>query len=161
MTTPYSPDPQLLDVNALVRSTCGFVQYDKRFRNIDFQTDLDPGIPAINAVADHLTQILMNLLINAADATAEVVGRRAVIHVQTRYAGSELLLTVTDNGCGMDEATLGRAFDEAFTTKAPGRGSGLGLFMCRALIETEGGHIELVSEPQVGTKAVLHLPHSG
>ena len=161
MTTPYSPDPQLLDVNALVSSTCGFVQYDKRFRNIDFQTDLDPGIPAINAVADHLTQILMNLLINAADATAEVVGRRAVIHVQTRYAGSELLLTVTDNGCGMDEATLGRAFDEAFTTKAPGRGSGLGLFMCRALIETEGGHIELVSEPQVGTKAVLHLPHSG
>ncbi len=158
MTAPYSPEPQLLDLNALVRSTCGFVRYDKRFRNIDFQLSHDPDVPAVKAVADHLTQVLMNLMINAADATADVVGRGPSISVETRFAGGEVLLAVSDNGCGMDASTLARAFDEAFTTKPPGRGSGLGLFMCRSLVEAEGGRIELESTPGKGARARIHLP---
>lgn len=158
MTAPYSPEPQLLDLNALVRGTCGFVRYDKRFRGVEFKLDLDPQVPAIHAVADHLTQVLMNLLINAADATENITGRKPSITVTTQASGAEVVLVVADNGCGMDEQTLARAFDEAFTTKPPGKGSGLGLFMCRSLIEAEGGRIELDSAPGCGARASIHLP---
>lgn len=158
MTAPYSPESQLLDLNALVRGTCGFVRYDKRFRSIEFNLDLDPQVPAIHAVADHLTQVLMNLLINAADATGDLVDRGPSITVKTKSNSGEVILVVADNGCGMDGETLARAFDEAFTTKPPGKGSGLGLFMCRSLIEAEGGRIELDSTSGRGTQASVHLP---
>jgi len=158
MTTPYSPEPQLLDLNALLRRTCGFIRYDKRFGNIEFHLDLDAQLPAVNAVADHLTQVLMNLLINAADATGDIVGREPSIAVETRLVGGEVVLAVADNGCGMDAPTLAQAFDEAFTTKPPGQGSGIGLFMCRSLIEAEGGRIELDSEPGRGTRVSVYLP---
>ncbi|TAK70926.1 MAG: HAMP domain-containing sensor histidine kinase [Betaproteobacteria bacterium] len=158
MTTPYSPEPQLLDLNALLRRTCGFIRYDKRFGNIEFNLDLDSEVPAINAVADHLTQVLMNLLINAADASCDIVGREPSVSVVTRSSGAEVVLVVADNGCGMDAPTMARAFDEAFTTKAPGHGSGIGLFMCKSLIEAEGGRIELDSTPGRGTRASVYLP---
>lgn len=158
MTTPYSPEPQLLDLNALLRRTCSFIRYDKRFRKIEIKLDLDSQLPAINAVADHLTQVIMNLLINAADATGTVTDRQPAIGMETRSSPDEVVLTVTDNGCGMDAATLARAFDEAFTTKPPGKGSGIGLFMCRSLIQAEGGRIELDSTPGSGTRASFYLP---
>ncbi len=158
MTAPYSPDPQLLDLNALVRGTCGFIRFDKRFRNIELRLDLDPQLPAINAVADHLTQVLINLLINAADAMVAVSSREPSITVKTRSASGEVVLEVADNGCGMDAQTLARAFNEAFSTKPPGKGSGLGLFMCRSLVEAEGGCIELESTRDRGTRACVRLP---
>lgn len=158
MTTPYSPEPQSLDLNALVRRTCAFLHYDKRFGKLEFRLDLDPDVPSISAVADHLTQVLMNLLINAADATCDMAGREASISVETRSNSREVVLVVEDNGCGMDAATRARAFDEAFTTKPPGRGSGIGLFMCRSLVEAEGGRIELDSTPGRGTRVTVSLP---
>jgi len=158
MTAPYSPEPQSLDLNALLRRTCAFLRYDKRFANLEFKLDLDSGVPSINAVADHLTQVMMNLLINAADATCDLAGRSASISVETRSNGREVVLVVEDNGCGMDAATMARAFDEAFTTKPPGRGSGIGLFMCRSLVEAEGGRIELDSTPGRGTRVAVFLP---
>ena len=160
MTAPYSPEAQLIDLNALVRGTCGFVRYDRRFHKVEFNLGLDPQLPAVHAVADHLTQVLMNLLINAADAAEFVVDRKPTISVQTAASGGEVVLEVADNGGGMDEQTLARAFDEGFTTKPPGKGSGLGLFMCRSLIEAEGGRIELESAPGRGARATVHLPRS-
>jgi len=158
MTTPYSPEPQLLDFNALLRRTCGFIRYDKRFGNVELKLELDSQLPAINAVADHLTQVLMNLLINAADATGGIAGCQATISVETKLNHGEVVLTVADNGSGMDPATLERAFDEAFSTKPLGHGSGIGLFLCRSLIEAEGGRIELASTPGCGTCASVYLP---
>lgn len=160
VTSPYSPDPQPLDLNALLHRTCAILRYDKRFDGLDFKFNLDPREPTVVAVADHLTQVLMNLLINAADATGGVAGRRPSITVETKSDAREVVLTVTDNGCGMDAATMARAFEEAFTTKPPGRGSGIGLFMCRSLVEAEGGRIELDSTPGSGTRATIHLPRS-
>jgi C4-dicarboxylate-specific signal transduction histidine kinase len=156
-TAPRSPERRLLDLNTLVRNTCSFIGYDKRFRSIELALDLDSRIPAIKAVADHLTQVLMNLLINAADALEDVSARKPTIWVATHRAESEVVMTVKDNGKGMGSDVLARAFEESYTTKPPDKGRGLGLFLCKSLIEGNGDRIELESTPGMGTTARIRL----
>jgi two-component system NtrC family sensor kinase len=159
LTAPSSPDPTLLDLNGLVRSTCGFIRYDKRFRGIEFEEALGAGLPAITAVADHLTQVLMNLLLNAADALEGITDPvRLRIRVSTRAVGDAVHLSVTDYGRGMTPEVLAHAFDESFTTKPATRGRGIGLFVCKNLIEKLGGHIELASVPDQCTTATVEIP---
>jgi signal transduction histidine kinase len=157
-TAPQSTEAQLLDLNGLVRSTCNFITFDRRFGSVELRTDLDAQLPAVHAVGDHLTQVLMNLLINAADALSDVRDRRPTIVVSTMQAGARVLLKVADNGHGMDDEVRARAFDEFFTTKPAGRGSGLGLSLCRSLIEQAGGNIRIDSEPGGGTTITVELP---
>lgn len=157
LTAPHLPVPELLDLNALVRNICSFIGYDKRFRRIDLVLELDSQIPAIEAVSDHLAQVLMNLLINAADALEDSPEREPKIRVATLAADDGVLITVSDNGQGMDGAVLARAFEESYTTKPPDKGRGLGLFLCKSLIERGGNRIELDSTPGVGTTARIRM----
>jgi signal transduction histidine kinase len=156
LSAPRSREPELLDLNALVRSTCSFIRYDKRFDGIEFSVALDDGLPGVVVVADHIMQILMNLLINAADATEGAGARR--IGVATHVATGMVELSVSDNGRGMTPDVLEKAFDESFTTKPAGKGRGIGLFVCKDLIEKAGGRIELSSVAGQGTTATIHIP---
>ena len=160
-SVPQSHEPELIDINGLVRSTCHFVSYDSRFRGIKMTQQLDARLPAAYAVADHVVQVLMNLLINAADALENVAERPAQITIATTMQNDAIQLCVQDNGCGISPETIDKVFDERFTTKPPGRGSGLGLALCRALITSSGGEITLRSEPNVGTTVVVSLPLVG
>ncbi len=155
---PRSPEPELLDLNGLVRSTCGFVGFDRRFRGIELEQDLDSGLPAVCGVADALVQVLMNLLINAADALADRKVGPARIRVRTARCPTGVRLEVTDNADGIAPDVLPRVFDENFTTKAPGRGSGLGLSLCRRLVEDAGGSIGIESSLGHGTCVNVLLP---
>lgn len=151
-------EPALFDLNAVVRNTCTFVGYDRRLRGVKLDLELDPTLPAAFGVADHVTQVLINLVINAADALEGITERAPVIRVVTRHEGDWAVLTVEDNGCGMDAEVQARAFEEMFTTKPAGRGRGLGLFMCKSLVERDDGRIGLTSEPGAGTTVRVHLP---
>jgi two-component system NtrC family sensor kinase len=157
LTAPHPPEAELLDLNALVRNTCTFIGYDKRFQNIRLALELDAQIPAVTAIADHLTQILMNLVINAADALEDISRSSPTITVATNASQDEVVITVNDNGKGMDRDVLGRAFEKSYTTKPPHKGRGLGLFLCKSLIEDSGNRIELESTPNIGTTARIHL----
>ena len=157
-SAPRSPEPRLIDLNGLVESTCAFVRYDRRYRSVALETDLDRGLPALVAVPDQVTQVLMNLLINAADALEGASGRRPAVQVITRENGEHVVITVRDNGCGMAAETLERAFDDYYTTKPQGRGTGLGLALCRRLVEARGGSVELESSLGEGTIARVRLP---
>ncbi len=157
-TRPPADKPAMIDVNAVIRSTCKFVQYDRRLRNVELDLALYKELPAVVAIADHVTQVLMNLLINAADALADLTDRKPAIRISTYRGNNEVVMTVTDNGHGMDSETLARAFDEAFTTKPAGNGRGLGLFLCRSLLERSGGRIELQSKVGDGTTAIVRFP---
>jgi signal transduction histidine kinase len=162
LTRAHSPEPELLDLNSLVQSTCSFIRYDKRFQGIEFDFSLDHELPAVTVVADHVTQILMNLLINAADAMEQTPkDGRARIRVSTSALGSEVLLAVADTGHGMTPEVMARAFEESFTTKPVGRGRGIGLFLCKTLVEQQGGRIELASVPGAGSTISLFLPLDG
>ena len=159
LTRPHSHEPELLDLNALAQTTGSFISYDKRFRGIEFEYRLDHDLPAVCAVTDHMTQVLMNLFINAADAMEEAPkDGTARIVLSTGQVGDEVRLTVTDTGHGMTPEVMGRAFEESFSTKPAGRGRGIGLFLCKTLIEQGGGRIELESRVGLGTTVSLHLP---
>lgn len=158
LSAPRSPDPELLDVNELVQSTCSFIRYDKRFRPVELVLDPDRDLPAVRAVADHLTQVLINLLINAADAMEDLADRKPTIRVSTRRVDGEIMLSVSDNGHGMDATVLTHVFEQSFSTKPAGKGRGIGLYLCKTLIEESGGRIELESTPGVGTTARVRLP---
>src|SRR5262249_20240667 len=149
MSSPQAAERQLLDLNGLVENACAFARYDRRLRKVDLELALDRRLPAVHAVGDHLTQVLMNLLTNAADAIAEagVAGR---VRVATQRDGDAVLLTVSDNGAGMDERIRSRAFDEFFTTKPQGKGCGIGLALSRRLLRESGGDIAIESQPGQG-----------
>ena len=155
---PQSTEQKLLDLNNLIRSTVRFISFDRRFSVIDMELNLDPNLPAVRAVGDHLTQVIMNLLVNAADAMEGRTEPKPRITVSTNYLEGYAVVSVADNGTGMDQATLARVFEEFFTTKPPGKGSGIGMAVSKSLIESDGGVISLESEPGTGTTVTVRLP---
>ena len=100
----------------------------------------------------------MNLLINAVDALEGLQDRIPRISIATSVAENAVSMTVVDNGCGMDENTQRRAFEAFFTTKRPGRGTGLGLALCYSILKEHGGKIGLTSIPNEGTRVSIMLP---
>ncbi len=154
---PQSAEPELLDLNSLVRNTVKFISFDRRFSFVDMVLDLDPELPAVHAVSDHITQVIMNLLINAADAAEGRTEPKPRIVISTSRLEKYAAVMVIDNGTGMDKATLERIFEEYFTTKPPGKGSGIGLAISKSLIESDGGLINVQSELGIGTTVTVQL----
>ncbi|MGC4093975.1 MAG: ATP-binding protein [Polyangiaceae bacterium] len=113
-----------------------------------------PELPAIQAPVEELLHSLYALVKNALDAS----GSGAVVHVSLRREPDALCIAVQDAGAGMPASVLSRAGEPFFTTKDPGRGLGLGLFLTRAFAESQGGELSLESELGRGTLATLRLP---
>lgn len=162
-SVPQSQKPELIDINGLIRNTCNFVSYDRRFRHFELVQQLDHALPAVHAVADHVVQILMNLLINAADALENCTSRQRIITVSTKLQDGTARIVVADNGCGIAPENIDKIFTEHFTTKAPGRGFGLGLALCLSLIHNSEGDIFVESRLAEGTtiSIILPLPSAG
>ena len=155
---PVPVERQLLNVNEVIQSTCVFLRYDRRFRGITLETNLNKGVPAIHAVHDRLVQVFMNLLINAADALEGLSDRAPRIVITTSHEDGQVHVTVEDNGCGMDEKVRRHAFEAFYTTKRPGRGTGLGLSLCYSILEEHGGRIDIDSTPGAGTCVRVTFP---
>lgn len=156
--SPQPAEPQLLDLNAQLRSTASLIRYDKRLRGVELRLDLDHHLPAIHGVADQLTQVIMNLLINAMDALEAVKDRPPTIVISTRQEDGRVRMTVADNGPGMEKEVLERAFEAFFTTKPAGKGTGLGLSLCYSIMKNHGGSIEIESASAAGTQVKVCFP---
>jgi two-component system, NtrC family, sensor kinase len=156
--SPQPAEPQLLDLNAQLRSTTSLIRYDKRLRRVELRLELDHNLPAIYGVADQLTQVIMNLLINAMDALEPVMDRRPAIVISTKSDIERVCMTVEDNGPGMQPDVLERAFEAFFTTKPAGKGTGLGLSLCYSIMKSHGGSIEIDSTPGTGTRVQVYFP---
>jgi two-component system, NtrC family, sensor kinase len=149
---------QLASVNEIVTQGLALLRYEPRLEDVKVQTTLDPQLPAVTCCADRLVQLLLNLVINAADATAGLPAHTARLEIITAQADGGIELRVEDNGCGMNEEVLKHAFEPLFTTKPAGKGTGLGLPLCRAIADEHGGRITLQPLPQGGTRASVWLP---
>ena len=133
------------------------------------RTSLAPDLPSILADRGQLEQVILNLAVNARDAMpngGELVLETSEIDLDDVYAeafptvipGPYVRLAVSDNGVGMTPAVLARAFEPLFTTKAPGRGTGLGLATVYGTITQAGGHVRIHSEVGYGTHVSIDLP---
>jgi signal transduction histidine kinase len=155
---PSSAESQLLDLNDIVRSTSRLIRYDKRLEPITLHLELDPHLPAIQGTADQLTQLIINLLINAMDALQSVSGREPSILIQTGADSERAWMFVNDNGCGMTEQTLIHVFEAFFTTNVVGQGTGLGLSLCYSIVKAHEGTIDIQSTPGIGTQVQVCFP---
>jgi len=104
-----------------------------------------------------MTQVLLNLLGNAVDACNEVEGNHQIT-ITTELLDGEILITVADNGCGIDPTILDKVSDPFFTTRPVGKGVGLGLSICHTLVEKHGGTITIDSNLDTGTSVSVSLP---
>jgi two-component system NtrC family sensor kinase len=114
------------------------------------------SIPAVTCSPSQINQVILNLLSNAAHATAEGTG---TITVRTAPVGAtHVAVEVADNGSGISPEVLPKIFDPFFTTKAVGKGTGLGLAICYKIAQNHGGKLEVQSKKGAGTRFTLLLP---
>ena len=120
----------------------------------DVKVNVPEQLPVVMGSASQIQQVLINLLVNAAQAT----GVYGSIVVSAMERGHCLDIAVTDDGCGMDEHTISRLFTPFFTTKEVGVGTGLGLSVSHGIVEAHGGEILVTSEPGKGSTFTVVLP---
>jgi signal transduction histidine kinase len=125
----------------------------------DVSLEIGAGLPRVKLGQRHLVQVLLNLLVNAADAVEDAEpARRAAIAVRARQVEGGVRLEVEDNGPGIPQEVLARLFEPFFTTKPPGKGTGLGLALCREYVSRVDGSLHAENRPEGGARFVLWLP---
>ncbi len=131
------------------------------FRNIAVHTDVDPAL-RVRMAEPRLTQVLVNLALNAQDAILQSAAvpdeARGTLWFRASREGERCVLRIEDDGPGVDAAVRARLFEPFVTTKEPGRGTGLGLAVCRSLVEAAGGTLRLDAREGSGAQFRLELP---
>jgi len=163
-------EPKILALNAIVGNV------EKMLgrllgENIKIESELETDLGNIKADQGQIEQVIINLAVNARDAMPHG-GRLAILTANVNLdedyarshppqpAGRYVLLSVSDTGIGMDEATQAHIFEPFFTTKEQGKGTGLGLSTIYGVIRQSGGHIWVYSEPGLGTTFKIYLPRT-
>lgn len=149
-----------LDLNAVIQKAIDLCK-NKFIKNVkSLSVEIAQNLPPILSDPYALQHILINLLINAAQASdKEGSWIKLCVHEgQTRSDQDHIIIEVSDNGCGMDEKTRQHLFDPFFTTKSIGEGTGLGLYVCYTLIGDLGGRIDVDSVPGQGSTFKVLLP---
>ena len=153
-----------VDLNRVIRSSITVCRNEWKYV-ADLEQDLDPADPIVRGHAHDLGQVVLNLVVNAAHAIAERTaadGTRGRIVVRSRIDGDRVVVAIRDDGAGIPETVRARVFEPFFTTKPVGKGSGLGLALCRRVVtERHGGSITFESEVGKGTVFRIDLPCAG
>ncbi len=146
------------DMNDLVEKTLAFIKPQSTFRNITFLSDLRPDLPHLAVDAGQIQQVLYNLLNNAADAMGKRKGEGGTVTVKTDYDNKDRVveIRVGDTGKGMSDQELKNIFNAGFTTKQSGHG--MGLSICKKIVDYHGGTISVESELNKGTIFNIKLP---
>jgi CheY-like chemotaxis protein len=164
-----SAAPTTLDLDSVVSDTERML-HRVIGENIQLATALRADACFIRADAGHVSQVVVNLAINARDAMP-AGGRLSIETAALELArpdprwpeaapGRYVTLSVTDTGAGMDAATRARIFEPFFTTKEPGKGTGLGLTNVRSIVTLHGGHVHVDSAPGQGTTFTIAFPRA-
>jgi len=142
------------DIIPGLREITGMMKKQAGIRNVELDLYADEHIPPVLVDPIELEQVMVNLINNAFYA----LNGGGCIGIFARDGKDEVLISVRDNGCGIDPGDLENIFHPFFTTKPPGEGTGLGLAVCYGIVNNWGGEIEALSEPGKGTDILIHLP---
>ena len=145
------------DLNLSLGEAVSLVETLLRKANVQIVCELEPGLPPIWASPDHLHVVWLNLLLNARDAIEEK-GDEGTIQVTSHRRDDRIVVRIADTGVGMSVEMLKHVYEPFFTTKGPGRGTGLGLFTCYRTLERHGGDIRVDSLEGEGTVFRISLP---
>ena len=155
----HPPERSAVALNTLVAETVELLAYPLRVDNVTVHLHLDDQLPLLWGDPHQLQQVLLNLLTNAQQALRAAPGTREVtLTTQHDPTQPRITLVVADTGPGIPPALQGRIFEPFFTTKPSGVGTGLGLPLCRGIIEAHGGTLEVDSIPGCGATFRLTLP---
>lgn len=148
------PKRDSVNINDMIRETVSFLEKEALYRHIEIIHNLDEHLPRISTDRSQLQQVFLNLINNAVDAVQE----NGHVWLESHVSSDQVVITVRDDGPGMDKATLERIFDPFFTTKAPGQGTGLGLSICHSIMEKLGGSVMATSAPGQGSTFAVRIP---
>src|SRR5262249_9263563 len=144
----------LVDINDVVLEVLALVHGELINHRISAISDLLPNLPPVRADRVQLQQVILNLITNAVEAMRTVEDRPGMVNVRPqRHEPNGVLVTVQDTGPGIDPDRKDRIFDAFFSTKSSGMG--MGLFICRSIVETHGGRLWATSAVPHG--AIFHL----
>jgi two-component system NtrC family sensor kinase len=146
------------DIHHLLDEVLTFISFRLEKAGIKVQTEYDPGVPVMLVDPDQLEQLFLNIIINAAYAM-EKIGTLTVATTWMEDApASTVRVSFTDTGVGIPPENLLRIFEPYFTTRPPGQGTGLGLYVCKSIAEKHGGRIEVQSRVGKGSTFHVYLP---
>jgi len=151
------PSFAMASINDLIDEVVAMASNQMGMQSIQVEVSLDDRIPKIRVDVDRMRQVLLNLLLNSAQA----IEKKGNIRFLSRYdQGNEnVVVTVEDNGCGIPDDLHDKIFDPFFTTKAPGKGTGLGLSISYRIIQEHGGKIAIESDSDKKiTRIIITLP---
>ena len=152
---PAAPARKPMDLNEVIRRAVSVVMTQLSLNQVDLSLHLEGELPEVLADPNQIQQVVVNLLINAADAIGE--GGGSIRATTRRGPGESLELAIEDSGRGIAAEDLPRIFEPFFTTKG-NHGTGLGLAVSWGIVEAHGGSLEVQSEPGRGTCFTLRLP---
>ena len=161
---PGTKDKILLDLNRAIESTLIVARNEWKYV-AEVATDFDSALPMVPCLPGEFNQAILNLIINATHAIADVVRKggaeKGTIRVQTRNCAEWVEIRIQDTGTGIPEEIRSRIFDPFFTTKAIGKGTGQGLAITRSVVvDKHGGTIHFETEEGKGTTFIVRLPHA-
>ena len=148
-----------INPHEMINEIVAMVEHQAQLKGITIHQEVDPELPEIESDPSQLQQVFLNLLNNAIYAVKDRADGH--IRITSELDDKFILLTVADNGCGIDPDQLKKIFVPFFTTKPVGKGTGLGLSTCYGIIEGLGGNITVTSESNVGSVFSVQLPRSG
>ncbi len=147
---------ETVDLNYIIKNNLTLTQkHVKKYAKLDIE--LKENLPLFIGNVNKIEQVLLNLTMNASEAVENGDG---LVKIKTDFdrRANEVILIVSDNGCGMNESTLKKIFDPFFTTKRNSGGTGLGLSITYGIIKDHNGYIDVKSEPGKGTTFIIHIP---
>ncbi len=159
---PQQDEMCAIDLNAAIRTTIAVSRNQWKYV-AEIETNLDPDLPPVRCFQGDINQVVLNMIVNAAQAIEECVeAQRGVISILTRREGDWAVVEIADNGIGMPEEVRKRIFDPFFTTKDIGKGTGQGLAISHTIIhQKHGGSIACESAPGEGTRFIIRFPVDG
>jgi C4-dicarboxylate-specific signal transduction histidine kinase len=150
-------EKDILAINPLIGELLTLAQGEIHRNRVSVQTEFASGLPEVPANRVQLQQVIFNLITNAVDAMSLMPEDSRVLHLKTEVDEKlGVLISVEDSGSGLDEKTMGRIFEPFFTTKSDGMG--MGLSICRSIIEAHNGHLTVESRIGRGSVFRIHLP---
>ena len=147
---------ETLDLNELIRETLDLLRAELLIRHVTPRTELVPALPVIEGGRVQLQQVLLNLVLNAADSMIGVDVAKRGLAIRTEATGAHTRLHVVDNGHGIPQADLKRVFDPFYSTKVGGMG--IGLAICQSIVAAHHGTITATNNVEGGTTFCVSLP---